>query len=77
MSSFTRHSSLTSLVRTVRCFPSFLTFESKLTFPLPFSVMKLSKRQARDALQELFPQAELASKKDLINGYIDQILSGQ
>lgn len=48
-----------------------------LSFLLFLAVMKLSKRQARDALQGLFPQADLASKKDLINSYIDQILSGQ
>ncbi|GAA6030105.1 hypothetical protein JCM8097_009260 [Rhodosporidiobolus ruineniae] len=38
-------------------------------------LMKLSKRQAREAMQELFPNAQLASRKDDLNAMIDQALT--
>ncbi|GAA5850842.1 hypothetical protein JCM8547_009103 [Rhodosporidiobolus lusitaniae] len=38
-------------------------------------LMQLSKRQAREGLQQLFPRADLAPKKDWINARIDEILS--
>ncbi|GAA6010875.1 hypothetical protein JCM11491_004577 [Sporobolomyces phaffii] len=39
-------------------------------------LMQLSKRQARDGLAKLFPNADLSSRKDFINSQIDAILSG-
>lgn len=38
--------------------------------------MQLSKRQARDGLAKLFPNADLSARKDFINSQIDAILSG-
>ncbi|GAA5901944.1 uncharacterized protein JCM6883_000446 [Sporobolomyces salmoneus] len=39
-------------------------------------LMQLSKRQARDGLAKLFPNADLTSRKEFINSQIDAILSG-
>ncbi|GAA6061761.1 hypothetical protein JCM10212_000741 [Sporobolomyces blumeae] len=39
-------------------------------------LMQLSKRQARDGLAKLFPNADLSGRKDFINQNIDAILSG-
>ncbi|GAA5924955.1 uncharacterized protein JCM15063_005776 [Sporobolomyces koalae] len=39
-------------------------------------LMQLSKRQARDGLAKLFPNADFAPRKDFINTQIDAILSG-
>jgi chitin synthase len=43
---------------------------------LYFTVMQLSKRQARDGLAKLFPNADLSTRKEFINSQIDAILSG-
>lgn len=39
--------------------------------------MAVTKRTARDGLQALYPQADLAPRKDFINASIDGVLQGR